>query len=93
LKSADSNAQVMTNTGLRSIPGAGPSRIGVTTSKVVAQLRRRIVEGEYSYEERLPAERSLAEEFGVSRGTIRSVLLILEQQHLVNRQIGSGTFV
>jgi DNA-binding FadR family transcriptional regulator len=83
----------MADTGLRSIPGAGPSRIGVTTSKVVAQLRRRIVEGEYSYEERLPAERSLAEEFGVSRGTIRSVLLILEQQHLVTRQIGSGTYV
>ena len=50
-------------------------------------------EGEYAYEERLPAERTLAEEFGVSRGTIRSVLQILEQQHLVTRQIGSGTYV
>jgi DNA-binding FadR family transcriptional regulator len=41
----------------------------------------------------LPAERNLADEFGVSRGTIRSVLQILEQQHLVIRQIGSGTYV
>ena len=85
MKSAD--------TKLGSISRAGPNRIGVTTSKVAVQLRRRILEGEYSYEERLPAERNLAEEFAVSRGTIRSVLQILEQQHLVTRQIGSGTYV
>jgi DNA-binding FadR family transcriptional regulator len=60
---------------------------------VAAQLKRRILEGDYDYEERLPAERNLAEEFEVSRGTIRSVLQILEQQHLVARQIGSGTYV
>jgi DNA-binding FadR family transcriptional regulator len=75
------------------VPRTSTNRIGVTTSKVVAQLRRRILEGQYSYEERLPAERNLAEAFGVSRGTIRSVLQILEQQHLVTRQIGSGTYV
>ncbi|MDH3762189.1 MAG: FadR family transcriptional regulator [Gammaproteobacteria bacterium] len=69
------------------------NRIGVTTSAVAAQLKRRILEGNYAYEERLPAERNLAEEFEVSRGTIRSVLQILEQQHLVTRQIGSGTYV
>ena len=71
----------------------GGTRVGVTTSNVAAQLRRRILEGEFAYEERLPAERNLAEEYGVSRGTIRSVLQILEQQHLVSRQIGSGTYV
>jgi len=71
----------------------GGNRVGVTTSNVVAQLKRRILDGEYAYEERLPAERSLAEEFGVARGTIRSVLEILEQQHLVTRQVGSGTYV
>ena len=67
--------------------------MGITTSNVAAQLRQRIVEGDYAYEERLPAERNLAQEFGVSRGTIRSVLQILEQQHMVERQIGSGTYV
>ncbi len=67
--------------------------MGVTTSNVATQLRRRIIEGDYAYEERLPAERNLAEEFGVSRGTIRSVLQILENQHMVARQIGSGTYV
>jgi DNA-binding FadR family transcriptional regulator len=56
-------------------------------------LRRAILDGQYAFEERLPAERNLAEEFGVSRGTIRSVLQILEEQHLVTRQLGSGTYV
>jgi DNA-binding FadR family transcriptional regulator len=67
--------------------------VGVTTSNVAERLRRRIMEGDYAFEERLPAERNLAQEFGVSRGTIRSVLEILEKQHLVARQIGSGTYV
>jgi len=69
------------------------NRVGVTTSKVAALLRQRILEGEYAFEERLPAERNLAQEFNVARGTIRSVLKILEQQHLVTRQLGSGTYV
>lgn len=72
---------------------AASNRVGVTTSNVAAQLRRRILEGDYAYEERLPAERNLAEEFGVSRGTIRSVLELLERQHMVTRQVGSGTYV
>ena len=71
----------------------GNTRVGATTSHVASQLRNRILEGQYAHEERLPAERHLAEEFNVSRGTIRSVLELLEQQHLVTRQIGSGTYV
>jgi DNA-binding FadR family transcriptional regulator len=71
----------------------GNAKAGATTSHVATQLRNRILDGQYTYEERLPAERHLAEEFNVSRGTIRSVLQILEQQHLVTRQIGSGTYV
>ena len=76
-----------------SAPRPGRGRVGVTTGNVAAQLRRRILDGVYAFEERLPAERSLAEEFGVARGTIRSVLQILEEQHLVTRQVGSGTYV
>ncbi len=69
------------------------ARIGATTSSVASQLRHQIIEGDYAFEERLPAERNLAKEFTVSRGTIRSVLEILEQQRLVVRQVGSGTYV
>lgn len=71
----------------------GKTRIGSTTNEVAIQIRNRILEGQYVLDERLPAERHLAEEFSVSRGTIRSVLQILEEQHLVTRQVGSGTYV
>lgn len=93
MKSTESSAPIAM--GADTGPGrkSTGNRVGVTTSNVAAQLRRRILEGDYAYEERLPAERNLAEEFGVSRGTIRSVLQILEQQHLVARQVGSGTYV
>ena len=89
MKAADNSAAYSVETTPR--PSRG--RVGVTTGNVAAQLRRRILDGEYAFEERLPAERSLAEEFGVARGTIRSVLQILEEQHLVTRQVGSGTYV
>lgn len=93
MKSVDSSMQIATDLDSGSSRKMGSNRVGVTTSGVAAQLRRRILEGEFAYEERLPAERNLAEEFGVSRGTIRSVLQILEDQHLVTRQVGSGTYV
>lgn len=79
--------------GLGSINKGGKSRLGVTTGSVVSQLRNMILEGNYSHEERLPAERNLAEEFKVSRGTIRTALQNLEEQNLVTRKIGSGTYV
>ncbi|HIG36410.1 MAG TPA: FadR family transcriptional regulator [Oceanospirillaceae bacterium] len=47
----------------------------------------------YRANERLPAERDLAQHYDVSRGTLRSALSLLEQQGLVERKVGSGTFV
>ncbi len=79
--------------GLGSIDKGGKSRLGVTTGSVVSQLRNMILEGNYTHEERLPAERNLAEEFKVSRGTIRTALQNLEEQNLVTRKVGSGTYV
>ena len=79
--------------GLGSINKGDKTRLGVTTGSVVSQLRNMILEGNYSHEERLPAERNLAEEFKVSRGTIRTALQNLEEQNLVTRKIGSGTYV
>ncbi len=93
MKPTGSNSQILTERGGSPLRKPVGNRVGSTTSNVVMQLRRQILEGGYSFEERLPAERNLAEEFGVSRGTIRSVLQILEKQHLVTRQIGSGTYV
>ena len=93
MKAADDNIPETPETRAGAERKAPGNRVGGTTGNVATQLRRRILEGHYAYEERLPAERNLAEEFDVSRGTIRSVLEILEKQHLVTRQIGSGTYV
>ncbi|WP_459568188.1 GntR family transcriptional regulator [Cupriavidus sp. 8B] len=44
-------------------------------------------------ERRLPAERSLVTMLGFSRGIVRRVLDILEQDGLVVRRVGRGTFI
>ena len=62
-------------------------------SEVFIQLKEKIVDGEYHNNERLPAERDLAEAFGVARGTIRSALEQLETAGYVKKKTGSGTFV
>jgi len=58
-----------------------------------AELRRKILAGEYRHDERLPAERTLAQQFGCSRGTVRSAMDKLEELKLIERRVGSGTFV
>ena len=72
---------------------ASQQRSRVTTQSVVSQIRQSIQAGEYNYDDRLPAERQLAEQYQASRGTIRSALMQLEKQHLVVRKPGGGTYV
>lgn len=62
-------------------------------SRIVSELRQAILDGVYRTEDRLPAERQLAQQFGSSRGTVREALRRLEAQQLVERKVGSGTFV
>ncbi len=56
-------------------------------------LRSRIAEGRYAAGQRLPALRDLAEATGVNVNTVRAVYQRLEQDGLIDRQQGSGTFV
>ncbi len=65
----------------------------IDAGSLSAELRRKILAGEYRHDERLPAERSLAEQFGCSRGTVRSAMEKLEELKLIERRVGSGTFV
>jgi len=60
---------------------------------IAGQLRQAIQDGVYAHGEKLPAERQLAEAFGTSRTTVRMALDHLEQERLVARRVGSGTFV
>ena len=59
----------------------------------IARLLRRRLQQSGAKDGRLPSEPELAEQFEVSRGTIRQALVILEREGIVFRRQGSGTFV
>jgi GntR family transcriptional regulator len=56
-------------------------------------LAQRIATGQWKPGDTLPNEIELARELGVSSGTMRRSLDLLESEHLVARQQGRGTFV
>ena len=60
-------------------------------STLLHTLRQRVNSGAYHL--RLPAERNLATERRVSRGTIRKALDTLEAEGVIWRHVGKGTFV
>jgi DNA-binding transcriptional regulator YhcF (GntR family) len=60
---------------------------------VYTVLRERITGGEFTPGMRLPSHTELATEFGVAPLTVRQVLSRLEEEGIVSRQQGRGTFV
>ncbi len=60
---------------------------------IAARLKRRIRNGVYQPGGRLPGERELAEEFGVSRVTIREAEIALQAQGHIRIKTGSGAYV
>ena len=61
--------------------------------QVADQLRALIDSGEYAVGSRLPTERDLAEQFKVSRPTVREALIALEVEGRVRIRVGSGIYV
>lgn len=59
---------------------------------IAQSLERAIKQGSYSGG-RLPAERELAEAFGVSRPVVREAIIVLELRGLVQRRPGAGVYV
>lgn len=57
---------------------------------VARRIREGILDGTHSPGERLPVERDLSEQFGVSRSAVRQALLVLEQQGLIKVRSGNG---
>ena len=59
---------------------------------IARELKKAITTGAFGYREQLPTERQLAINYGASRTTIRRALTWLEDQRLVERRAGSGTY-
>lgn len=55
---------------------------------VVEQIQEAIMEGTLKPGSQLPAERELKEQFGISRGTLREALRVLEQKGLIEIRTG-----
>lgn len=73
------------------MPTTSPRKPGATD--IATLLRREIINGSLDQHDRLPAERVLAESYGVSRGTVRAAIRKLAKQELVEVRAGSGTYV
>ncbi len=61
--------------------------------RIAASLRRQIRTGELAVGDRMPPERVLAREMGVSPATVQKVLKELEREGLVKGEWGRGRFV
>ena len=72
----------------------GSSRIrpNVPMSVRAANILRRRLRQEFANGGRLPSEHEIAVELGISRGTVRQALAILQQEGVITRQQGSGTY-
>ena len=62
-------------------------------SLIASQMEDRISSGRWQEGDRLPPERQLCGDFGVSRATLRQALGELEERGLITRHQGRGTFV
>ena len=61
--------------------------------KIHNQIKRDIENKKYKVGERIPAERQLASKFNVSRMTLRQAIKTLEDEGILERRLGSGTYV
>jgi GntR family hexuronate regulon transcriptional repressor len=71
----------------------GPQDNQKLYQQIARKLAAAIAEGHYRSGDKLPSERELADELGVSRPTIRDALLVLEFQGLVEARQGTGVHV
>ncbi len=65
----------------------------VGRQQLFLMLQERIQRGEYAPGSWLPAERALAQEFGMDRSAIRRALLQLEERGLIVREVGKRPWV
>lgn len=62
-------------------------------NQIIREIIARVASGSYAAGQRLPAERSLCEEFAVARGTLRKALSTLEELGVLRIKPNSGIYV
>lgn len=63
------------------------------TARLIAAFKAMIAEGTLTPGQRLPAERTLAESFGVARSSLRQALKVLEIMGVISQRVGDGTYL
>ncbi len=61
--------------------------------QVAESIHNSIMMGDLKAGDRLPSERDLAEQLGVSRTVVRDALRLLEERGLVSSNVGDGTYI
>jgi GntR family transcriptional repressor for pyruvate dehydrogenase complex len=61
--------------------------------EIVEQIQQQIVSGQLKPGDQIPAERELADQFGVSRTAVREAIKSLTEKGLIEVFVGRGTFV
>jgi DNA-binding FadR family transcriptional regulator len=67
-----------------------PVKMASTSQAFAAQLRQAILQGELKVGDALPTERSLAEQTGIGRSSVREALRTLEAEGLISTRAGRG---
>jgi DNA-binding FadR family transcriptional regulator len=65
----------------------------LVADNIAVALKDRISSGEWSKSGRIPPERDLAGQFGVARNTVRRAVSLLEEDGMLVRHVGRGTFL
>lgn len=71
---------------------SAPARV-LPSEEIKASIRARIAAGGWQPGVRLPSERELVQEFGCARMTVHRALRELEDEGLIERRQGSGSYV
>lgn len=61
--------------------------------RISEDIRNKIKSGEIPYGSRLPAERQMAEDYGVDRKTLRKAIGLLSEEGILNCMQGKGTYI
>ena len=68
-------------------------RVKRVTEEIISQIHDQIARGELTAGDRLPSEREMAQQLGVSRPTLREAMQVLEHTGFVKIIQGSGIYI